>query len=145
MKIKENLTRYEDFKYVLQDVGNLYLGAGFSYEELLLNEAVPFKLKAILRQYVLKEADPENTLESQFYYLEKDSFLYEIFSQLKIRIKGQVQKEKKHLFGKSTVVYQEKIYTLQEITQINLAKKKASGLLISEIIVSQMGMMMFSV
>ena len=49
MKIKENLTRYEDFKYVLQDVGNLYLGAGFSYEELLLNEAVPFKLKAILR------------------------------------------------------------------------------------------------
>ena len=51
MKIKENVTQYEDFKYVLQDTGNIYLGAQFSYEELLEQEMVPFKLKAILTHY----------------------------------------------------------------------------------------------
>lgn len=55
MKIKENVTQYEDFKYVLQDTGNIYLGAQFSYEELLEQEMVPFKLKAILTHYILKE------------------------------------------------------------------------------------------
>ena len=67
MKIKENVTQYEDFKYVLQDTGNIYLGARFSYEELLKQEMVPFKLKAILTHYILKEAAPDTTLESQFY------------------------------------------------------------------------------
>ena len=35
MKIRENVTQYEDFKYVLQDSGSIYLGAKFTYEELL--------------------------------------------------------------------------------------------------------------
>ncbi len=91
MKIKENVTQYEDFKYVLQDTGNIYLGAQFSYEELLEQEMVPFKLKAILTHYILKEAAPDTTLESQFYYLTGGSFLYETFKQLKIRVKVQMQ------------------------------------------------------
>lgn len=144
MKIKGNVTQYEDFKYVLQDVGNIYIGARFSYEELLTQEMVPFKLKAILTQYILKEAMPETTLESQFYYLEENTFLYETFSQLKIRIKAQVQEEKKSLFGRHKIEYQEKIFTLQELAGMNLARKKASGMLVREIIVSKLGLMTFS-
>ncbi len=156
MKITENVTRYDDFKYVLQDVGSLYLGAGFSYEELLAQELVPFKLKAIVSQYILKEAAPQTTLESQFYYLEEGTFLYEVFSQLKIRIKVQEQVPKKQrrlpLGGKSSgrgreekYIYQEKVYTLKELAGINLARKKACGILVREIIVSKLGMMTFSV
>lgn len=154
MKIIENVTRYDDFKYVLQDVGSLYLGAGFSYGELLEQELVPFKLKAILSRYVLKEAAPETTLESQFYYLEEGTFLYEVFSQLKIQVKVQEQVPKKPRrwpFGKDTgasakkYVYQEKTYSLKELAGINLARKKASGMLVREIIVSKLGMMTFSI
>ena len=142
MKIAQDMTRYDDFKYVLQDVGSLYLGAGFSYEELLAQELVPFKLKAILSQYVLKEASPETTLESQFYYLEEDTFLYGVFSQLKIQIKVQEQtpkKQSRRIFG-----YQEKVYSLKELAGINLARKKTKGMLVREIIVSKLGMMTFS-
>lgn len=32
-----------DFKYVLQDFGNLYIGARFTYGEMLENEDIPFK------------------------------------------------------------------------------------------------------
>lgn len=154
MKIIENVTRYDDFKYVLQDVGSLYLGAGFSYEELLEQELVPFKLKTILSRYVLKEAAPETTLESQFYYLEEGTFLYEVFSQLKIQVKVQEQVPKKRRrwpFGKDNgasakkYVYQEKTYSLKELAEINLARKKACGMLVREIIVSKLGMMTFSI
>lgn len=144
MGIKGNVTQYEDFKYVMQDVGNLYLGARFSYEELLGHEGVPFKLKAILTQYILREASPDTTLESQFYYLEEDTFLYEIFCQLKIRVKAQVQAEKKTLSGKTRIEYQEKIFSLHELTGMNLARKKASGMLVREIILSKLGIMTFS-
>lgn len=144
MKIKGNVTQYEDFKYVLQDVGNIYLGAGFSYEELLEHEMVPFKLKAILTQYLLKEASPDTTLESEFYYLEENTFLYETFQQLKIRVKVQVQEAKKTLSGKTKIRYQERIFPLQELVQMNLARKKASGMLIREIIISKLGLMTFS-
>ncbi len=144
-KAEKNATRYEDFKYVLQDTGNLYLGAGFSYEELLEAEMVPFKLKAILSHYILKESSPDTTLESEFYYLKEDTFLYETYRQLKVKVKGQVQAEKRSLLGKTSLVYQEKVFTLPELTAMNLARKKASGMLIREIIVSKLGMMTFSV
>ena len=101
MKIRENTTRYEDYKYVMQDAGNLYIGAKYSYEELLEQEMIPFKLKTILIRYVLTEASPETTLESQFYYLEENDFLYETYKQLKVRVKTQIQKEKKTLSGKT--------------------------------------------
>ena len=152
MKITENVTRYDDFKYVLQDVGSLYLGAGFSYEELLAQELVPFKLKAIVSQYILKEAAPQTTLESQFYYLEEGTFLYEVFSQLKVQEQVPKKQRRLPLGGKSSgrgreekYIYQEKVYTLKELAGINLARKKACGILVREIIVSKLGMMTFSV
>lgn len=143
--IKGNITQYEDFKYVMQDTGSIYVGAKYAYEELLEAEAVPFKLKAILTHYILKEASPQTTLESEFYYLEPGTFLYETWKQLKVRVKVQVQVEKKSLFGKKRMEYQEKILTLKELTEMNLTRKKASGLLITEIILSKLGMMTFSV
>lgn len=145
MNIKGNMIRYEDFKYVMQDVSNLYLGAKFTYEDLMEHERVPFKLKAILTSYILKEAAPDTTLESQFYYLEENTFLYEVFKQLKIRVKVQMQVEKKSFLGGTKTGYQEKIFTLQEFARMNLAKKKGAGILVSEIIISKLGMMAFTI
>ncbi|MBQ8597518.1 MAG: hypothetical protein IJ409_07020 [Lachnospiraceae bacterium] len=138
-------TQYEDFKYVLQDTGSISLGAKYTYKELMVHEMIPFKLKAVMEHYIFKEADPETTLESEFYYLEAGTFLYEVFSQLKIKVKVQQQEEVKSLFGKTKLVYKEKLLSLKELTDINLAKKKASGMIIREIVISKLGLMTFSV
>lgn len=138
-------TQYEDFKYVLQDTGSVSIGAKFTYSELMDHEMVPFKLKAIMEHYIYKEADPETTLESQFYYLEAQGFLYEVFQQLKVKVKIQQQEEVKSLFGKKKLIYKEKLLTLKELTGINLAKKKATGMIIREIVISKLGLMTFSV
>lgn len=134
-----------DFKYVMMDTGNIYLGARFTYEELMDQEMVPFKLKTIIRQYFLKETTPDTSLESQFYYLENDTFLYETFKQLRIKVKVNLQVEKKSLFGKTSCKYEERVLTLKELTDINLARKKASGMIVREIIISKLGLMTFSV
>ena len=134
-----------DFKYVMQDTGNIYIGARLTYAELMDQEMLPFKMKTIIQHYFLKETSLETTLESEFYYLEKSSFLYETFAQLRINVKVNVLTEKKSLFGKKKMVYTEKILTLKELTEMNLARKKASGMIIREIIVSKLGLMTFSI
>lgn len=143
-EIKQEL-QDEDFKYVMADAGNLYLGARFTYEELMNQEMVPFKLKTIISRYVLKETTPDTSLESQFYYLDEGTFLYETFNQLRIKIKVNMQVEKKSLFGKVSCKYEERVLTLKELTDINLARKKASGMIIREVIISKLGLMTFSI
>lgn len=134
-----------DFKYVLADMENIYLGARFTFGELLLQEMVPFKLKTIVKQYILKEADPDTTLESQFYYMNAGTFLYDTFCQLRIRVKVNVQVEKRTLLGARRLCYEEKVFKLKDLTAVNLAKKKACGMIIREIMISKLGLMTFSV
>lgn len=141
----QDMLQDNDFKYVMQDTGSVYLGARLSFAELLEQEMVPFKLKAILNHYILKEVDADNTMESQFYYLEPGNFLYETLNQLKIRVKVNVLVKKKTMFGKIKHCYVEKVLSLKELTEMNLAKKKASGMIIREIIISKLALMGFSV
>lgn len=143
--LKGSSTTYEPYKYILQDTGHVYIGAKFSYEELLLNEGMSFKLKSIISHYILKEADPRNTLESELYYLEEGSFIFETLMQLKVKVKAQVQVEKKGLLGKTRLKYCERVYSLKELTDINLARKKAAGMVITEMIVSKLALMSFTV
>ena len=145
MGILDTATKYEDFKYVIQDVGSVSLGAKYSYEDMLNEELIPFKFKSIIKYYILKEADKSTTLESEFYYMEEGTFLYETYRQLKTKVKVRTQSVKKNIFGKEKIIYKEEILSLKELTGMNLAKKKASGLVIVEIIISKLGLMTFSV
>lgn len=142
---KEAAERDTDFKYVMLDVSNLYLGARFSFGELLEEEMVPFKMKTILSRYILKEAEPETSLESQFYYMEKGSFLYDTFFQLRTKVKVSMLVERKGLLQKKKQVYEEKVFSLKEFSEMNLARKKAAGVIVREIIISKLGLMSFGV
>lgn len=134
-----------DFKYMLQDTGQIYLGAKFSYGELLEDEMLNFKLKTIISQYILKEVDASSTLESHFYYMEEGSFSCQTYRELKVKIKVSMPEQKKGLSGKVRTVYKDKAYTLREFTGLNLARKKQLGLIVREISVSKLGLMTFTV
>ena len=71
--------------------------------------------------------------------------MYETFRQLKVKVKVQRQKERKTLFGKKKLEYKEEILSLKELKEINLARKKGSGMLIREIVISKLAMMTFTV
>lgn len=145
MGILDTATKYEDFKYVIQDVGSVALGAKYSYDEILHEDLVPFKFKTIVTYYILKESDKDTTLESEFYYMQQGTFLYETYCQLKTKVKVRTQSVKKTMFGKEKLVYKEELLSLKELTDMNLARKKAAGLMILEIVVSKLGLMTFSI
>lgn len=134
-----------DYKYIIQDTGNLYIGARYSYAELLQDEDIPFKVKAICKRYILTEMDPEDTLESHFYYMDHAHFDYQTYKQLKARIKVSILTEKKGWFGKTSRSYQDKIYPLDAFVKMSPAMKEANGIMIQEIILSKLSLMTFSV
>lgn len=138
---------YEDYKYVMVDTGNVYLGAKYSYGELLQSEDVPFKIRVIVERYILSQADSETTLESDFYYMTQDSFSYRTYRQLKAKVKCSRIAEKKRLFskGKTTRRYVTELMGLEEFTAMTPAQKQAQGIVVQEIVVNKLAMMVFTV
>lgn len=141
------MTIYEDYKYVMQDAGNIYLGAKYTYEELIENEDVTFKLRTILQKYILGEFDMDRntTLESHFYYMEPKGFVYEVCKQLKLKVKYAEVVEKKSLFGKKKEVYETKTMKIEQFTAISPAEKEKNGVIVQEIGVSKLALMAFNV
>lgn len=129
----------------MQDAGTIYLGARFSYAEILEQEMVSFKYKSIVQHYILKDTDPETTLESQLYYMTSDQFSYKTYLQLKAKVKVSMLTQKKSLFGKEKVAYENKVMKLDEIVGMNLAQKKKCGMIIHELVLSKLAIMGFSV
>lgn len=134
-----------DFKYFMQDTGSIYLGARLSYAEILQDEMVNFKYKSIVEHYIFKDTDPETTLESQLYYMTDDQFSYKTYEQLKARVKISILEEKKGFLGKTKMGYQSKVMKLNEFAALNLAQKKAAGVVVQELILSKLALMSFSV
>lgn len=134
-----------DFKYFMQDTGSLYLGAKYSYAEILGDEMVTFKYKSIVEHYILKDTDPETTLESQFYYMTPEQFSYRTYQQLKARVKVSMLVEKKRLLRGSGVRYESKVMKLEEFVKMNLAQKKKCGVVVQELVLSKLAVMTFSV
>lgn len=138
-------TENRDYKYFMQDTGSVYLGAKLSYREILQDEMVNFKYKSIVEHYIFKDTDPETTLESHLYYMTKDQFSYRTYEQLKAKVKVTMLEEKKTLLGGKKTGYTTKLLPLAAFTDMNLAQKKAKGVVIQELALSKLGLMSFSV
>lgn len=134
-----------DYKYFMQDAGNVYVGAKLSYAEILQDEMVNFKYKSIVEHYILKDTDPETTLESQLYYMTKEQFSYRTYLQLKAKVKISILEDRKSLFGRNRTGYVTKVMPLSEFVNMNLAQKKAAGVVVQELALSKLGLMAFTV
>lgn len=80
---------YEDYKYSMQDTSRVYVGCKYTFAELLEAEEVMFKFRMIVQKYIASEYDPEDTLETQLYYLKPEDFLVKLYRQMKARGEGQ--------------------------------------------------------
>lgn len=140
------MTVYEDYKYVMQDTGNIYLGAKYTYEELIENEDVNFKLRTIFQKYMLGESDIDvkTTLESHFYFLEPKGFLFEVCKQLKMKVKYMEVTEKKSLLGRKREVYETKTLKMEKFAEMTPEQKEKNGVIVQEIGVSKLALMAFN-
>ncbi|MBE5863828.1 MAG: hypothetical protein E7295_13390 [Lachnospiraceae bacterium] len=134
---------YEDGKYVMQDVGTLYVGTKYLFGEILENEEIPFKFRLLCERYLLPEADREDSLETHLYYLDSKSFLVKIFKQLRAKVKINVLVEKKDRQGRVSKEYVTKNLTVEELTKLSPQEKEAQGVVIQELAVSKFALMAF--
>ena len=137
----QNIVNEDDFKYYMQDIERYYFGARYNYNELLNNEMVPFKFKTIISKYIKDEVDLDTSLESHLYYIEKDSFDYKIYRQLRLRIRTSQYKDPlNHEKG-----FKEKVYTIEQLVKMNKDEKEEKGIIIRELIISKLALFGFSV
>ena len=136
-----NIVNENDFKYYMQDIERHYFGARYNYRNLLDNEMVPFKFKTIITKYLKDDIEYDTTLESHFYYMEKDSFVYELFKQLKSRIRVSEYKNP----VKPEKGFREKIYTIDQLVRISPEEKESKGMIVRELIISKLALFGFSV
>ena len=134
----QNKTSYEPGKYVMQDVGTLYVGTKYNFEEILESEEIPFKFRLLCERYLLPEADREDTLETTLYYLDPKSFVVKILKQLKAKVKVNVLVTKK-----DKTEYTTKNLTIDELVAISPAEKESQGFVIQELSVSKFALMAF--
>ena len=137
----QNIVNEDDFKYYMQDIERYYFGARYNYNELLNNEMVPFKFKTIISKYIKDEVDLDTSLESHLYYIEKDSFDYKLYRQLRLRIRtSQYKYPLNHEKG-----FKEKVYTIEQLVKMNKDEKEEKGIIIRELIISKLALFGFSV
>ncbi len=135
---------YDDYKYVMHDTGTISFGAKYSYAELIHDEDVNFKFKVIIERYLSRDLDMDTTLESHLYYLTNEGFTYECFCQLKAKVKINVMREKKSLFGKVKKVYVTQIMSIKEFVDKGVDWKRDNSVFIQELIISKLALMAFS-
>ena len=84
-----------DYKHVIQDVTNLYIGAKLTYGEMLDIDEIPFKFKVILSRYILKEMSRETNIENHIFFMKKEDMSYMIYKKMKAKFRLYVfDKEK---------------------------------------------------
>ncbi len=81
---------YQDFKYIMSDLSRVYIGAEMTYAEICAHDFAPFKLIAVIEQYLYKEARPEMTLREHLLALTEDSLSYQTYRNLKVSLKMNV-------------------------------------------------------
>ena len=143
--IKEDriITR-KNLKQLCVDFDLYTLGTSEEYEEMLKSEEIPYKWKAIIRHYLLKETSPETTMENHIFFMKEDDFSYETFQELKASFKMSVWIEadgKRHKHGH----YESREYKISEIVQSEELHRKMDTIIVEELHLTKLALMMFSV
>ncbi len=136
---------YQDYRYILQDTGTLYVGSKFTFGDLAKEEEIPFKFRHIIMKCALQEVDKEDTFESVFYYIKPEGYLYEVFQQLRTKVKVSELTEVKRLFGRKEWVYKERIYKLADFAALSKEQKESVGIVIQETQYSKLAIMTFPI
>ena len=130
----------QDFKYVMQDVSRVYIGAKFTYQEMMDTDEIPFKLKAIFSHYILKEVAGDTTPENHIFYMNDTDLSYMVYRQLKVRFKLDFPV----LSSKGKWEYRSEYHTIEEIVGNGQWKERRDEIVVEEMVLTKLHIMMMS-
>lgn len=138
---------YEDYKYVMQDTAYLYLGAKYSYGEIVENEEIPFKFRTIVERYLIPEMGAETVLESDLYYMMSKDFSCRTYIQLKAKVKVSRLVLKRGFLGKGSGkrIYQTTMIPLADFAKMSKEEKEHDGIFVQELVLNKLALAAFTV
>lgn len=127
-----------DFKYIVQDISSLYVGARFTYGELIENEDVPHRLKEVIFRIFMKEVAEDTTPENHVFYLSKDSASYRAYHKMKARFRMSVWEPAGK--GRKRAGYVNREYALDEVVGNRELAGKMNTIVVEEVKISKLGL-----
>ena len=137
-------TSANEFKYIMQDLYRLYLGVRCSYREIMDSDETYTRFKAVCRQYLITEVDADTTLESHLYYLAPGDDAAEVYRQLGARVKLSRPVTKKGFLGREHKLFQEEIWRIEDLMELNAGQKQFRGIVLSELQIPKLKLREFS-
>lgn len=131
---------YEDYKYCIQDTNCLYIGAKYTFAELMEAEDIMFKFRKIAAESLLNGSDKDDTLETFLYYLDPHDFRVQVLKQMRSKVRVNVIKEKKNLLGKVSKEYVTEFISIPKLVAMSVEDKEAVGMVIQELRVNKLAM-----
>lgn len=132
--------QYEAYRYVIDQMTSIEIGARWTYEELIENVEVSHKFRQICRSVFEAEVDGSTTIESHLYYLDRTSRSYEIYKKLKTKVTCMIPDTKKKPKEDGTPYYRQEVFQVDDLVKVPPETKERMGVIIQEIQVSKMGL-----
>lgn len=138
-------TVYENYKYSLQDTAKVYIGAKYTFAELLDQDEVAFKFRLIVERYILagKRGGSPGYAGDSSVLSEAGQFSCKIYDRIKARVKINIIEEKKRIFGRGKKRYVTKELNIRELVAMTPEEKEAKGVVIQEISMSKLALAAF--
>jgi transcriptional regulator of NAD metabolism len=134
-----------DFKYVLQDFSNVYIGMRLTYSELERQDDTPQKLRAAVFRFLQQEAGDGERLCDHIYRMRDDSVSYRVFSQLRGELKIQYPEQVTDKQGRIKTRYRVKSYTIPDFVKDETLKAEITPEQITEYVFKKRYLMSLTV
>ncbi len=135
-----NKTVYEDYKYCMQDTGNLYVGAKYTINEIAENEDILFKFRKVCVESLKNGSDGDDSLETILYYMQPGDFRVQVLKQMRSKVRVNIIKEKS-FFGKKKKEYVTEFMSIPNLVSMTKDEKESVGLVIQELRVNKLALL----
>lgn len=135
----------DDFKYIIQDMGAIYIGKELTYFEMMERKDVPFKFQAIINTYISKDVDLNVKMSQHILDITKDAFSYRVYEQLKVSVRIYFKIQKKGFGGKIKEKWEHKTCSFNDFCDKYRDGVIAGNIEIEDVSISKLALMAFSV
>ncbi|MCR4651837.1 MAG: hypothetical protein K5662_08805 [Lachnospiraceae bacterium] len=129
----------KDYKYLIQDFSNVYIGGKTTYADLMDDDDVSFKLRTIIAHYILQEVDRDTTIENHIFFMEKDSMSYMVYKKMKALFKLNVFLP--NGAGRNKPGYTIKEYSIDDIIDSEELQSKKNEIFLNEVRLKKLAIM----
>ena len=127
----------QDYKYLIQDLTKMYVGAAYTYQELMDNEEVSFKLRSMIGKVMVKEVDGSTKISDHLFFIDKSSLTYMTLKHLKVKFKLNVFRK---AANKGNGGYVNEIYTIDKIVDDEYLQQNKDTIFVEEMIISKLNL-----